>query len=80
MSGDDVPVGMIEIDRWGGQVMARLEDGWCAAVDRLTMLCRIYERRPWVCREFQVGSGDCITARAGLQDAVLEDVTLPNRN
>ncbi len=63
MGEDDVPAGMIEIDRWGGQVMVRLEDGWCVALDRRTMLCRIYERRPTVCRDFQVGSGDCITAR-----------------
>jgi len=43
MGEDDVPAGMIQIDRWGGQVMVRLEDGWCVALDRRTMLCRIYE-------------------------------------
>ena len=73
MGDDDVPVGIIEIDRWGGQIMARLDDGWCAAVDRRTMRCRIYERRPMVCREFQVGSGDCITERTVRQNAILQN-------
>ena len=37
-------------------VMHRLEDGWCAALDRNTMMCRIYEVRPLICREFEMGS------------------------
>lgn len=61
---DDVPPEFIEVDRWGGYVMARSGDGWCAALDRHTMLCGIYERRPTVCRDFQLGGSDCITERA----------------
>lgn len=38
-------------------VMHRLEDGWCAALDRNTMMCRIYEVRPLICREFEMGGG-----------------------
>ena len=64
MGEDDVPQKFIEIDRWGGQVMARLEDGWCAALDRDSMLCRIYARRPGVCREFEMGGDDCATERS----------------
>ena len=63
---DDVPDELIVFDRWGGQVMARLDDGWCAALDRNTMLCRIYERRPTVCREFQRGASECLTERETL--------------
>ncbi len=68
MGDDDVPPEFIETDRWGGQVMARLNDGWCAALQRDTMLCGIYEQRPGVCRDYAVGDSDCITERtaAGL--------------
>ncbi|QJQ96179.1 MULTISPECIES: YkgJ family cysteine cluster protein [Halomonadaceae] len=50
-------------DEWGGEVMARLADGWCSALDRSTMMCSIYENRPWICREFEMGSYECITER-----------------
>ncbi|MGB5472996.1 MAG: YkgJ family cysteine cluster protein [Gammaproteobacteria bacterium] len=59
-----VPETYIETDRWGGRRMARLDDGWCSALDRNTMLCTIYERRPWVCREFEMGSFECLFERA----------------
>ncbi|MBV5308348.1 YkgJ family cysteine cluster protein [Chromatium okenii] len=50
-------------DRWGGIVMERLNDGWCAALDRDTLRCRIYEQRPLVCREFEMGGIDCLIER-----------------
>ena len=64
MSEDDVPHALIHIDRWGGHVMARLDDGWCAALDRDTMLCGIYERRPAICREYELGGSDCLLERS----------------
>ena len=66
MGEDDVPQRFVETDRWGGEVMARLEDGWCAALDRDTMLCTIYARRPGVCRGFEMGGAECIVERRGL--------------
>lgn len=60
-----VPDNYIAIDRWGGQVMARLDDGWCAALDRNSMRCRIYEQRPMLCRDFAMGEQECIDERAG---------------
>ncbi len=63
MGEDDVPPELTEVDRWGGHVMARLDDGWCAALHRDTMLCGIYERRPAICRDYQVGGSDCIAER-----------------
>lgn len=63
MGGDNIPAGLTKQDRWGGWVMARRDDGWCAALDRNTMLCRIYERRPMICREYQAGDSDCIIQR-----------------
>ena len=59
MSEDDIPRHLTEQDRWGGQIMARLPDGWCAALERDTMLCGIYERRPTICRDFEMGGSEC---------------------
>ena len=59
-----VPVHFIETDKWGGRSMARLDDGWCTALDRNTMMCMIYEQRPLVCREFKMGAYECLVERA----------------
>jgi Fe-S-cluster containining protein len=66
MGEDDPPAEFIATDQWGGQVMRRLDDGLCAAVDRTTVSCRIYGRRPGVCREFAAGGGECLTERRAL--------------
>jgi len=58
-----VPDNYIAIDKWGGLVMARLDDGWCAALDRNSMRCRIYEQRPMICRDFAMGEEECINER-----------------
>ncbi|MEY4641811.1 MAG: hypothetical protein RLZZ227_1805 [Pseudomonadota bacterium] len=60
-----VPAVFIAVDEWGGETMRRLDDGWCAALDRNTMLCTIYEKRPLICREFATGSDECLAERAG---------------
>ena len=72
MGDDDPPAEFIATDKWGGQVMKRLDDGWCAAVDRMTMRCRIYERRPGVCREFAVGESECLTERLALPEPSIQ--------
>lgn len=59
MDGDDVPRRFVTQDEWGGWVMRRLDDGWCAALDRDTMRCTIYDRRPDNCRVFEMGDSDC---------------------
>jgi Fe-S-cluster containining protein len=58
-----VPERYIEEDSWGSRVMARLDDGWCAALNRDTMMCSIYENRPLICREFEMGAFECRTER-----------------
>ena len=63
MGDDDVPTALSVQDAWGGWVMRRRADGWCAALDRNTLRCTIYERRPAVCREFPVGGSGCIEER-----------------
>lgn len=59
-----VPERHIARDEWGGETMRRLADGWCSALDRDTFLCTIYENRPWICREFEMGSDECLDERA----------------
>lgn len=56
----DVPEGMTERSDWGGQVMHRRADGWCTALDRGTMRCTIYQQRPQVCRDYEMGGIDCL--------------------
>jgi Fe-S-cluster containining protein len=59
-----VPGHLIRINQWGEMTMARQDDGWCAALNRNTLMCMIYEKRPLVCREFEAGSNDCINEQA----------------
>jgi Fe-S-cluster containining protein len=61
ISDTGVPDSYIEIDKWGGRRMARLDDGWCSALDRNTMTCMIYEQRPKICRDFEMGGYECIS-------------------
>lgn len=64
LAGDDeVPAAFIARDEWGGEVMRRLDDGWCVALDRGTMMCSIYAVRPLICREYALGDHDCLEQR-----------------
>lgn len=63
-SDTGVPDRYVESDEWGGRTMARLEDGWCAALNRDTLTCTIYPRRPLICREFEMGGAECLAERA----------------
>lgn len=67
-SDTGVPPRFIDIDDWGGEVMRRLDDGWCVALDRNSMRCTIYEQRPLICREFELGSAECHDERRGIND------------
>jgi Fe-S-cluster containining protein len=58
-----VPGHLTETDALGAEVMARCEDGWCAALERQTLRCSIYDRRPWICRQLAMGGKDCVDAR-----------------
>lgn len=66
ISDTGVPDRYVTTDEWGAMSMARLEDGWCAALERSTMRCSIYDRRPWICREFEMGGYECLVERNGL--------------
>jgi Fe-S-cluster containining protein len=60
---NDVPSQMSERSSWGGEVMQRRDDGWCTALDRSTMRCTIYPQRPQICRDFELGSSECLDER-----------------
>ena len=59
-----VPDHFIAADKWGGRTMARSEDGWCSALDRNTLMCTIYDKRPMICRDLTMGDYECIAERA----------------
>jgi uncharacterized protein len=63
ISDTGVPDRFIATDQWGSQTMRRLDDGWCAALDRNTMRCTIYDRRPEICRDFAMGGQECLETR-----------------
>jgi Fe-S-cluster containining protein len=60
----NIPENLTVTDARGERSMLRLADGWCVALDRKTMKCSIYENRPWLCREFEMGGEECLAARA----------------
>jgi Fe-S-cluster containining protein len=66
MGDDDIPPELTVQDCWGGWVMSRLEDGWCSALNRNSMMCTIYQRRPVICRDYQAGDSDCLGERLQL--------------
>tara|TARA_A100001037_G_scaffold233274_1_gene211839 strand:+ start:753 stop:1025 length:273 start_codon:yes stop_codon:yes gene_type:complete len=59
-----VPEWLVEVDEQGNRVLRRLEDGWCALLDRSSMRCTIYADRPFVCRQFELGGIECLELRA----------------
>jgi Fe-S-cluster containining protein len=63
ISDTGVPERHIDRDQWGGETMARLDDGWCSALDRESLKCTIYDNRPWICREFEMASYECAIER-----------------
>ncbi len=64
MPDDDPPQHLIVSDEYGLSVLAKADDGWCAALDRETFRCTIYARRPQVCRDFREGGSECRSERA----------------
>lgn len=63
-AGDDPPEEYVDRDERGLEIMGKADDGWCAALDRESMSCGIYARRPLACREFDEDGADCHEERA----------------
>jgi uncharacterized protein len=55
---DDVPEELV-VEREGLRCLDQRGDGACVALDTVTRLCTIYERRPQVCRDFRRGESLC---------------------
>jgi Fe-S-cluster containining protein len=60
---DDVPEEFV-VENEGVRCMDQRGDGACVALDPLSSLCTIYERRPRTCREFARGTSLCRKAVA----------------
>ena len=56
--GDDVPEELV-VEHYGVRCMDQLGSGACVALDPVTQLCTIYERRPQVCRDFKRAESLC---------------------
>ena len=67
-SDDQVPVEFTTLVENFYTAMKQGEDGWCQALDRKTMLCTIYEKRPFLCREYQEGDFDFLEERKKLEN------------
>jgi uncharacterized protein len=64
MPEDAIPARYVDHDAHGLEIVMKGEDGWCAALDRDTLRCSIYELRPTICRGFDMGGYDCREERA----------------
>jgi Fe-S-cluster containining protein len=60
---DRVPEGLV-VEHDGVRCMEQRGDGACVALDPVTRLCTIYERRPKACRDFQRAEALCRKAVA----------------
>lgn len=76
LPGDSVPAWFTEHDARGLECMAKADDGWCVALDRTSMRCSIYERRPTICRAFAMGGAYCRDERERWLGRNLADIPL----
>ena len=68
---DDVPEDLV-VEHSGVRCMDQHADGACVALDPVTQLCTIYERRPQVCRDFGRGESLCRRAVFGRRGSLAE--------
>ena len=59
VAGDEAVPEELVVEHGGVRCMEQHGDGACIALDPLTRLCTIYDRRPSVCRQFARGSDLC---------------------
>lgn len=71
---DRLPQPTADANEPSPEVMARAEDGWCVAMDRLQMRCGIYEARPGACRRFTMGAGYCRAVREDYRRRAARDI------
>ena len=66
---DDVPEDLV-VEHAGVRCMDQRGDGGCVALDPVSLLCTIYERRPQVCRDFKRAEALCRRAVSGRRGAL----------
>lgn len=76
MPDDHVPDHLTARSEHGLEVMARDEDGWCAAIDPLHLKCSIYTQRPTICRAFAMGGAQCVEVRETYRDQRLRGIPI----
>jgi Fe-S-cluster containining protein len=74
---DDVP-GEFVVEHDGLRCMDQRGDGACVALDPVSRLCTIYERRPKTCRDFMRGESLCRKAVARFVPALRENRGTPS--
>jgi Fe-S-cluster containining protein len=73
---DHVPTELIATQRSGPDQLRKSDDGWCAALDRRSMRCGIYDQRPQTCRRFFMSGPYCLSERLNWSDRQIAG-TLP---
>lgn len=69
----DVPHEMIDFfDQPNGYPVMKKDmmSGFCIAFDQEKRCCKIYDRRPQVCRDFEIGCKMCIDAVEHIRDDI----------
>jgi Fe-S-cluster containining protein len=64
-AGDEAVPREYQVWHDGVACMDQRGDGACAALDPVTALCTIYDRRPQTCRDFDRGGELCLRTLAG---------------
>ena len=59
MPEDHVPAWLIDHDEHGMEILAKGEDGWCAAVESEHLRLHHLRRPPGICRKYAMGSPSC---------------------
>ena len=76
LPGDSVPAWLTDRDEHGMELMAKADDGWCVALDRTSMRCTIYARRPFICGDFAMGGASCSDERRDWYGAAAKSIPL----
>ncbi len=60
------PEALMELRAYISQILSGQvrDDPACIWLDRETSRCRYYEHRPMICRDFQIGSEECLAWRS----------------
>jgi len=55
-----IPYSYVTKDEEFGLVMAQDSRGYCKALDKKKMICKLHKIKPDICSEFEAGEGQCL--------------------